>query len=89
MRKASANESLMTHRKIYDGTKTKGYSDNVHFWHEPKLLLRPLFPWELVQIGNCGSPIETKAGWLVLSHGVGPEREYCIAAFLLDLDNPK
>lgn len=64
------------------------YSDNVHFWNERKVLLRPTFSWELVQIGNCGSPIETSAGWLVLSHGVGPLRKYCIGAFLLDRDDP-
>jgi predicted GH43/DUF377 family glycosyl hydrolase len=64
------------------------YSDNVHFWNERTVLLKPTFPWELVQIGNCGSPIETDAGWLVLSHGVGPMRKYCIGAFLLDLDDP-
>jgi predicted GH43/DUF377 family glycosyl hydrolase len=63
-------------------------SDNLHFWKERRLLLTPLFPWELVQIGNCGSPIETNAGWLVLSHGVGPVRQYCIGAFLLDLEDP-
>ena len=63
-------------------------SDNVHFWNERRLLLKPAFPWELVQIGNCGSPIETDAGWLVLSHGVGPMRQYCIGAFLLDLNDP-
>ena len=63
-------------------------SDNVHFWNERHLLLKPEFPWELVQIGNCGSPIETEAGWLVLSHGVGPMRQYCIGAFLLDLEQP-
>jgi predicted GH43/DUF377 family glycosyl hydrolase len=64
------------------------FSDNVHFWNERKLLLKPVFPWELVQLGNCGSPIETDAGWLVLSHGVGPMRKYCIGAFLLDRDDP-
>jgi predicted GH43/DUF377 family glycosyl hydrolase len=64
------------------------HSDNVHFWNESVLLLQPKFPWELVQLGNCGSPIETEAGWLVLSHGVGPMRKYCIGAFLLDLDDP-
>ncbi|HWR34253.1 MAG TPA: glycoside hydrolase family 130 protein, partial [Clostridia bacterium] len=64
------------------------FSDNVHFWNERKVLLKPTFPWELVQLGNCGSPIETDAGWLVLSHGVGPMRKYCIGAFLLDLDDP-
>jgi predicted GH43/DUF377 family glycosyl hydrolase len=64
------------------------FSDNVHFWNERSVLLKPAFPWELVQIGNCGSPIETDAGWLVLSHGVGPMRKYCIGAFLLDRDDP-
>jgi predicted GH43/DUF377 family glycosyl hydrolase len=64
------------------------FSDNVHFWNEYKVLLKPVFPWELVQLGNCGSPIETDAGWLVLSHGVGPMRQYCIGAFLLDRDDP-
>ena len=64
------------------------FSDNVHFWDDHRLLLKPAFPWELVQLGNCGSPIETDAGWLVLSHGVGPMRKYCIGAFLLDRDDP-
>ena len=64
------------------------YSDELHFWNVAEPLLRPAFPWEFVQIGNCGSPIETDAGWLVLSHGVGPMRKYCIGAFLLDRDDP-
>lgn len=64
------------------------FSENVHFWNERQVLLKPAFPWELVQMGNCGSPIETEAGWLVLSHGVGPLRKYCIGAFLLDLSDP-
>ena len=64
------------------------FSDNVHFWNERSLLLKPAYPWELVQLGNCGSPIETDAGWLVLSHGVGPMRQYSIGAFLLDRDDP-
>jgi predicted GH43/DUF377 family glycosyl hydrolase len=64
------------------------FSDNVHFWNEYQVLLKPAFPWELVQLGNCSSPIETSKGWLVLSHGVGPLRKYCIGAFLLDRDNP-
>jgi predicted GH43/DUF377 family glycosyl hydrolase len=64
------------------------FSDNVHFWNERQVLLKPAFSWELVQLGNCGSPIETDAGWLVLSHGVGPMRKYCIGAFLLDRDDP-
>ena len=65
------------------------FSDNIHFWNECSVLLEPAFPWEWVQMGNCGSPIETDAGWLVLSHGVGPMRRYCIGAFLLDRDNPR
>jgi predicted GH43/DUF377 family glycosyl hydrolase len=64
------------------------FSDNLHFWNEHQVLLKPAFPWELIQMGNCGSPIETDAGWLVLSHGVGPMRKYCIGAFLLDRDDP-
>ena len=64
------------------------YSDNIHFWQTPQMLLQPAQPWELVKIGTCGSPIETEAGWLVLSHGVGPMRKYCLGAFLLDLKDP-
>jgi predicted GH43/DUF377 family glycosyl hydrolase len=64
------------------------FSESVYFWHERKVLLKPSFAWELVQLGNCGSPIETDAGWLVLSHGVGPMRKYCIGAFLLDREDP-
>jgi predicted GH43/DUF377 family glycosyl hydrolase len=64
------------------------FSDNIHFWNERQAVLKPAFPWELIQIGNCGSPIETSAGWLVLSHGVGPVRKYCIGAFLLDRNDP-
>jgi predicted GH43/DUF377 family glycosyl hydrolase len=64
------------------------YSDMLHFWYTRQLLLKPTYPWEFVQIGNCGSPIETEAGWLVLSHGVGPMRKYSIGALLLDRDDP-
>ena len=64
------------------------FSDNIHFWHSPEILLKPSQSWELMKIGTCGSPIETDAGWLVLSHGVGPMRKYCLGAFLLDLDDP-
>ena len=64
------------------------FSDNLHFWNDKQILLQPKFPWEFIQLGNCGSPIETKAGWLVLSHGVGAMRKYCIGAFLLDLEDP-
>src|SRR5688572_7642768 len=64
------------------------FSDNVHFWQSPTVLLSPAQPWEFFKMGNCGSPIETEAGWLVLSHGVGAMRKYCLGAFLLDLNNP-
>jgi predicted GH43/DUF377 family glycosyl hydrolase len=64
------------------------FSDHLHFWHATQVVLKPRFPWEFIQMGNCGSPIETEAGWLVLSHGVGPMRKYCIGAFLLDRDDP-
>ncbi len=64
------------------------FSEQIHFWYSKKIILKPTFPWEYVQLGNCGSPIETQAGWLVLSHGVGPMRKYSISAFLLDLNDP-
>ncbi|HEX4086267.1 MAG TPA: glycoside hydrolase family 130 protein [Chthoniobacteraceae bacterium] len=64
------------------------FSGNPHFWSDPKLLRKPGEPWEGVKIGNCGSPIETDAGWLVITHGVGPMRKYCIGAMLLDLEDP-
>ncbi len=64
------------------------FSDHLHFWRTKELVLGPKFPWEFVQMGNCGSPIETEAGWLVLSHGVGAMRKYCLGAFLLDRDDP-
>jgi predicted GH43/DUF377 family glycosyl hydrolase len=64
------------------------FSDLLHFWYSKELIMKPTFPWEFVQLGNCGSPIETEAGWVVLSHGVGPIRKYSMAAFLLDRDNP-
>lgn len=64
------------------------YSQSLHFWHEAEPLQHPMEPWEYVQVGNCGSPIETEAGWLALTHGVGPMREYAIGAILLDPDRP-
>lgn len=64
------------------------YSDNPHFWSDSQLLLRPAEPWEAVKVGNCGSPIETEKGWLVITHGVGAMRRYCIGAALLDLEDP-
>ncbi len=64
------------------------FSDSINFWHEASMLQFPKFPWEFIQVGNCGSPIETDYGWLVLTHGVGPMRKYVISAILLDLDDP-
>jgi len=64
------------------------YSDNLHFWDNAERLRMPLEPWELTQVGNCGSPIETEAGWLLLTHGVGPLRCYSIGVVLLDLEDP-
>ncbi len=64
------------------------FSDIVHFWESAAKLQSPRKPWEFVQIGNCGSPLETPEGWLLLTHGVGPMRTYGIGAMLLDLDDP-
>jgi predicted GH43/DUF377 family glycosyl hydrolase len=66
-----------------------GYSDDGRRWGEAVTIQPPARPWELIQLGNCGSPIETPAGWLVFTHGVGPMREYAIGAVLLDLDEPE
>ena len=66
-----------------------GYSDDGRRWGEARTVQAPAQPWELIQLGNCGSPIETPAGWLVFTHGVGPMREYAIGAVLLDLDEPE
>ena len=65
------------------------YSDNINVWDNPVKIQSPVYPWELVQIGNCGSPIETDEGWLVITHAVGPMRTYSIGASLLDLENPE
>ncbi|MDZ4714887.1 MAG: glycoside hydrolase family 130 protein [Cytophagales bacterium] len=64
------------------------YSDRTTVWNNPVMIQEPRYPWEYVQIGNCGSPIWTEEGWLVISHGVGPMRRYCLGASLLDLDDP-
>jgi predicted GH43/DUF377 family glycosyl hydrolase len=63
-------------------------SDDGSEWAEATTLELPVQPWGLVQVGNCGSPLETDEGWLVLTHGVGPMRSYAIGALLLDLDDP-
>ncbi|MFI5016042.1 MAG: glycoside hydrolase family 130 protein [Hyphomicrobiales bacterium] len=64
------------------------YSDDLHHWEGGRAILKPEFPWEFVQIGNCGSPIELDEGWLLLTHGVGPIRKYSIGAVLLDKTDP-
>ena len=64
------------------------YSDNLYVWEEAQLILKPKYPWEFVQLGNCGSPIELDEGWLLLTHGVGPMRKYSIGAVLLDKSDP-
>lgn len=64
------------------------HSDNIHFWQTSSVLQIPERPWEYVQIGNCGSPIETEAGWLMMTHGVGAMRKYSLGMFLLDLEDP-
>lgn len=63
-------------------------SDNPYFWNEYELLVDPLYSWEMIQIGNCGSPIEIDEGWLVLTHGVGPVRTYSLGVLLLDKEEP-
>ena len=63
-------------------------SDDILFWHEARPIPAPKYPWQIMLIGNCGSPIETEAGWLLLTHGVGAMRQYSIGAMLLDKDDP-
>jgi len=65
------------------------FSDKINIWREAILIQTPKYPWEMVQVGNCGSPIETEEGWLVVTHGVGPMREYSLGASLYDLDHPE
>ncbi|MGB4775571.1 MAG: glycosidase, partial [Daejeonella sp.] len=64
------------------------YSDRINIWDDPIKLQEPKYHWEYNQIGNCGSPIETEYGWLIITHGVGPMRRYCLGASLLDLHDP-
>ena len=64
------------------------FSDNLTIWGDPTMVQTPKYPWEFVQIGNCGSPMETDKGWLIITHGVGPLRTYCLGASLFDLKDP-
>ena len=65
------------------------YSDSINIWREAKMIQQPKYTWDLVQMGNAGSPIETEDGWLVITHAVGPMREYRLGASLFDLENPE
>jgi len=69
-------------------TNSVAYSDDLRCWDTSRIIQAPTRAWEILQLGNCGSPIETEAGWLVLTHGVGPMRTYSIGALLLDLEEP-
>ena len=74
----------------WDGESNSiAYSEDGHSWGPGLTVNVPARPWELIQLGNCGSPIETPLGWLAFTHGVGPMREYAIGAVLLDLDEPE
>jgi len=64
------------------------FSSNLHRWNRVSTIQVPRYPWEMIQLGNCGSPIELAEGWLVINHGVGPMRTYGLGALLLDLDDP-
>ena len=96
---AAANKGLALFPRLVDGrfaalsrsdreSNTITYSGNPHRWEEALECQKPRASWEVVQLGNCGSPIETEMGWLVLTHGVGPLRTYSIGALLLDLEDP-
>jgi hypothetical protein len=98
--RSALNKGMALFPRLVDGSYvalTRPDRENLHIvrspdpraWHLPSVpLRRPQQPWELVQMGNCGSPIETEAGWLVLTHGVGPLRTYRLGAMLLDLEHP-
>ncbi len=74
----------------YDGRNNYiMYSNHINIWEEAKIIQEPKYPWEAVQVGNGGSPLETEKGWLMITHGVGPMRKYSLGACLLDLDNPE
>lgn len=73
----------------YDGVNNYiMFSHKVNLWKEATPLQQPVYPWEFIQIGNSGSPIETSEGWLLITHGVGPMRKYSLGATLLDIDDP-
>ena len=97
--KAAANKGLALFPRRIHGryaamsrsdreTNTVAFADHLAVWTSASPCQQPAEPWEALQLGNCGPPIETDAGWLVLTHGVGPMRTYSIGAILLDLDDP-
>jgi beta-1,2-mannobiose phosphorylase / 1,2-beta-oligomannan phosphorylase len=63
-------------------------SNDIHYWQDAQKIQEPKYSWQFVQIGNCGSPIETEKGWILLTHGVGPMRSYSLGVTLLDLNDP-
>jgi predicted GH43/DUF377 family glycosyl hydrolase len=96
---AAANKGLALFPRLIGGrfaalsrsdreSNTISYTTNPYRWEEQLPCQTPTRAWEVIQLGNCGSPIETEAGWLVLTHGVGPMRTYSIGALLLDIDDP-
>ena len=84
-----AGKYVMLSRRDRENLHLATSETDVRHWNDVTELHRPSRPWELLHIGNCGSPIETDAGWLVVTHGVGPMRRYVIGALLLDLDDPR
>ena len=85
-RKVNGKYAMLS--RIDDENNYVMFSDNIDIWNEAIKIQTPDYPWEFVKIGNCGSPIETKYGWLLITHGVGPMRKYCIGASMLDIDDP-
>jgi predicted GH43/DUF377 family glycosyl hydrolase len=82
------NGSFMALSRADRETNSLAVSDDLRCWNTARTIQTPTQPWEILQLGNCGSPIETTSGWLVLTHGVGPMRTYALGAILLDLDEP-
>ena len=82
-----SNKFVMTSRQDSENILLMS-SNDIYCWNNAKVIKKPDFPWEFIQMGNCGSPIETDAGWILLTHAVGPMRKYVISALLLDLENP-
>ena len=81
------NKYVMTSRQDSENIFIM-FSNDIYFWNNAKILRTPNYPWEFIQLGNCGSPIETSAGWILITHAVGPMRKYVMSAMLLDLENP-